>query len=90
MRIGITDIALTDYETIEQKVSEYLQKQGFNADYTPTPEGIICESILDMLDKIRCGFGANLYSVADTFPLSPFPKKAPNSRWVLFYSLSLE
>lgn len=38
-----------DYELIEAKVSEHLQKQGFDKDYEPTKDGKMCESILDML-----------------------------------------
>lgn len=38
-----------DYELIEEKVSEHLQKKGFDAEYEPTEEGKMCESILDML-----------------------------------------
>ena len=34
---------------IEEKVSDYLQKKGFNEDYSPNKDGEICESILDML-----------------------------------------
>lgn len=39
----------SDYETIESEVSEYLQAHGFDDNYEPTDEGIICESILDIL-----------------------------------------
>lgn len=38
-----------EYITIEEKISEHLQKKGFDKDYLPTQEGKICESILDML-----------------------------------------
>jgi hypothetical protein len=39
----------SNYEAIEEKVSEYLQKSGFDKDYLPTEEGKICEAILDVL-----------------------------------------
>lgn len=38
-----------DYEQIETKVSEHLQKKGFNKDYSPTADGKMCEAILDVL-----------------------------------------
>lgn len=38
-----------DIEIIEDKVSEHLQKSGFDKDYMPTKEGKMCESILDLL-----------------------------------------
>lgn len=37
------------YEAIEEKVALHLQKAGFDQDYKPTKDGIMCESILDML-----------------------------------------
>ena len=53
-RIGVSVNSfdsLTDeeIEQIEEKVSEHLQKHGFDKDYKPTEEGKICESILDEL-----------------------------------------
>lgn len=39
----------TDYEEIEEKVSEHLQKHGFDKNYEPNEHGKMCESILDML-----------------------------------------
>jgi hypothetical protein len=39
----------SDYETIEEEVSEYLQAHGFDDEYETTDEGIMCESILDIL-----------------------------------------
>lgn len=53
-KIGIsinfdTDISDDDYEIIEDKVSDYLQKKGFNDDYFTTEDGKMCESILDMI-----------------------------------------
>lgn len=38
-----------DHVAIEEKASEYLQKKGFNGDYSPNEDGKMCESILDML-----------------------------------------
>ncbi len=38
-----------DYEAIEEKVAEHLQKNGFDKDYLPTEDGKMCESILDAL-----------------------------------------
>lgn len=38
-----------DVDVIEEKVSEHLQKNGFNKDYSTTTDGEMCESILDML-----------------------------------------
>jgi len=53
-RIGVSinlsdSLSDSDYELIETKVSEHLQKQGFDKDYEPTKDGKMCESILDML-----------------------------------------
>ncbi len=51
IRISINheNISDSDILLIEEKVSEYLQKKGFNEDYSPNQEGEMCESILDML-----------------------------------------
>ena len=53
-KIGISfnfsNISDEDYILIEEKVSAYLQKKGFNEDYTPNKDGEMCESILDMFD----------------------------------------
>ena len=38
-----------DIDVIEEKVSEHLQKKGFNKDYSATADGEMCESILDRL-----------------------------------------
>ncbi|MBE5813971.1 MAG: hypothetical protein E7320_02025 [Clostridiales bacterium] len=38
-----------EFATIEEKVSEHLQKRGFDEEYEPTKEGLMCESILDKL-----------------------------------------
>ncbi len=53
-KIGISvdfskPLSAADYETIEEKVSTHLQKNGFDKDYLPTEEGKMCESILDLL-----------------------------------------
>ena len=42
---------LTDaeYDAIEEKVTDHLQRYGFDADYNPTKDGLMCESILDQL-----------------------------------------
>ena len=52
-KIGISinheNISDSDILLIEEKVSEYLQKKGFNNDYSPNQECEMCESILDML-----------------------------------------
>lgn len=39
----------SDYEIIEEEVSNHLQLVGFDSNYEPTEEGKMCESILDML-----------------------------------------
>ena len=39
----------SDYQEIEEKLSEYLQIKGFDKEYLPTAEGKLCESILDLL-----------------------------------------
>ena len=38
-----------DYIAIEETVSEWLQKNGFDKGYNPTDDGLMCESILDEL-----------------------------------------
>ena len=38
-----------DYMTIEEIVSKRLQVKGFDQNYQPTEEGMMCESILDKL-----------------------------------------
>lgn len=53
-KIGISihfseNLSDSDYEMIEEKVSEHLQKHGFDNDYESTEEGRMCESILDAL-----------------------------------------
>ena len=47
--IGVSVISDEEYEVIEDKVTEYLQKQGFNTDYSVTEHGKMCESILDRI-----------------------------------------
>jgi hypothetical protein len=53
-KIGISIISFEnpsdeDIDVIEEKVSEHLQKKGFDKDYSATTDGEMCESILDML-----------------------------------------
>ncbi len=52
-KIGISvnfdDLSDEDYITIEETVSAYLQRSGFDKNYQPTKEGLLCESILDSL-----------------------------------------
>jgi hypothetical protein len=38
-----------DFATIEDTVADRLQIRGFDEDYNVTPEGALCESILDVL-----------------------------------------
>ena len=47
--INFEDVSDDDALLIEDKVSDYLQKKGFNEDYSLTEDGEMCESILDML-----------------------------------------
>lgn len=49
--ISVETDKITDskYIEIEDKVSVYLQERGFDKNYNPTSEGIMCESILDSL-----------------------------------------
>ena len=47
--IKFSNISDDDHVAIEEKASEYLQKKGFNGDYSPNEDGKMCESILDML-----------------------------------------
>ena len=53
-KIGISvdfskELSDADYEAIEETVADHLQKNGFDANYLPTEEGKMCESILDIL-----------------------------------------
>lgn len=53
-KIGISiksfsELTDEDVDLIEDKVSEHLQKNGFDSEYSPTKDGEMCESILDML-----------------------------------------
>nr|DAW81117.1 MAG TPA: hypothetical protein [Caudoviricetes sp.] len=52
-KIGISlkfdNLSEDDYINIEDKVSEHLQKYGYDEDYEPTDDGKICESILDLI-----------------------------------------
>ena len=41
-----------DILNVEEKVSNYLQKHGFDKNYQPTEDGLICESILDKISEI--------------------------------------
>lgn len=47
--INFSNISDDDYVAIEERISEYLQKKGFNEDYSPNEDGKMCESILDVL-----------------------------------------
>lgn len=46
---NLDTISDDEFVTIEEKVSEHLQKRGFDEEYKPTKEGLMCESILDKL-----------------------------------------
>lgn len=46
---NLDTISDDEFATIEEKVSEHLQKRGFDEEYEPTKEGLMCESILDKL-----------------------------------------
>lgn len=41
----------TTCDEIEEKVSTYLQKCGFDENYSLTKNGILCEEILDILEE---------------------------------------
>ncbi len=43
----------TPLDVIENRVSEYLEKYGFDENYNITGEGEICESILDCICDIE-------------------------------------
>lgn len=43
--IKFSNISDDDHVAIEEKASEYLQKKGFNGDYSPNEDGKMCESI---------------------------------------------
>lgn len=43
----------TPLDIIEDKVSEYLEKNGFDENYNITDEGKICESILDCINVVE-------------------------------------
>lgn len=47
--VSFDDLTDADYELIEEKVSNHLQKNGFDANYGSTEAGKMCESILDLL-----------------------------------------
>ena len=54
-KMGITidfsrSLTETEYQEIEEKVAIYLQIFGFDKNYNPTAEGLMCESILDRLN----------------------------------------
>ena len=40
------------YDVIEDKVSDYLERNGFDEDYNITEVGKVCESILDYIGTI--------------------------------------
>lgn len=53
-KIGISinsfeDITDEEFIMIEEKVSDYLQTKGFDESYKPNDDGLMCESILDLL-----------------------------------------
>ena len=57
-RIGVSinpskPLSDEECELIEEKVSDYLQRKGFDGAYAPTEEGRLCESILDGLESVR-------------------------------------
>ena len=41
-----------EFTQIEETTSRYLQEKGFDDNYNPTKEGIICEEILDILGAL--------------------------------------
>lgn len=43
----------TPLNVIEDRVSEYLEKYGFDENYNITDEGKICESILDCICDVE-------------------------------------
>jgi hypothetical protein len=45
--IGLTKD--TPMDIIEDRVAKYLETKGFDRNYRPTAEGLICESILDLI-----------------------------------------
>ena len=47
--INFDKISDDEFVMIEDKVSAYLQKNGFDEEYKPTKEGLMCEAILDHL-----------------------------------------
>lgn len=49
--IGVEDI--DDAIEVEEKVSDFLMRRGFDEKYNPTVKGEICESILDNLRGIE-------------------------------------
>lgn len=49
-RLGLNENSKLD--VIEDKVGDYLALNGFDENYKPTEDGLICESILDYIDTI--------------------------------------
>lgn len=47
--INFDDASDEEIVLVEEKVSEHLQAHGFDDKYSPTKDGEMCESILDML-----------------------------------------
>lgn len=40
------------YDELEDAVATYLELHGFDADYNPTDDGLMCESILDYIGNL--------------------------------------
>lgn len=52
-KIGIcTEPGSMDLAELEEVIAARLQEKGFNADYEPTEEGRMCESILDRMGEL--------------------------------------
>ncbi len=45
------DLSDDEYFELDEKVSDYLMKNGFDDDYKPNAIGQVCESIMDILSK---------------------------------------
>ncbi|MGN1399063.1 MAG: hypothetical protein ACI4WG_03585 [Erysipelotrichaceae bacterium] len=54
LKIQINPYNPTDEEIfqMEEKLSDYIQRKGFDKDYNPTEECLICESILDLIGEV--------------------------------------
>lgn len=52
LNLNFSKLSDNDVFAIEDIVATHLQSNGFDKEYNPTKDGLMCESILDTLSEI--------------------------------------